>query len=176
MESVCVKYWVSNIRREWEYYLVLFQSISKMFCSLSIDLIPTEVQCGECLYEALSEQYTERMRTLLYSVSKHQQDVVLLEHRSDSYGGPVCWVSMWSTKWIIERENMNVTLFCCKALARYCAPWTPIWLFWRFSVVILCANYYVSNGRREWEYYLILLQSISKMPCVFVTYSFAIEA
>ncbi len=35
----------------------------------------------------------------------------------------------------VERENENVTLLCCRALAIWCAPWSPILLFIRSSVV-----------------------------------------
>ncbi len=163
--SVCVKYWVSNLRRKWECHFILFQSISKMLCSLNTDFIWTEVQCGECLCEIVIEQYKERMWMLLYSVSKHQQDIVLLEHRFDYHRGPVWWASVWSTGWVIKEENENITLFCCKASARCCNPSSPIWFSSRSSVVSVCVKNWLSNIRKECKCYFILFQSISKMLC-----------
>jgi hypothetical protein len=109
------------------------------------------------------------MRILLYFVSKHQQDVVLLGSRLHCQRGPVWWVSVWSTGWVIEVEYENVTLFCFKASARCCASSPPIWFVPRFSVVSVCVKYWVSNIRRECECYCILFQSISKMLCSLAT-------
>jgi hypothetical protein len=48
-------------------------------------------------------------------------------------------------KWEMGWKSRDITLFCCKALARCCAPCGPIWLPVSLSVVSL----YVKQ--KEWE-------------------------
>jgi hypothetical protein len=76
---------------------------------------------------------------LLYFVVRHSQDVVLLDYRFDCARGSMWWASIenrqWIVEWEIEQFGFCYTLFSCKAFARYCAPWAPIWLYQRFSAV-----------------------------------------
>ncbi len=46
---------MSEIKREYEYYFILLQSISKMLYSYGTDFLATEFQCGEYLYEKVKE-------------------------------------------------------------------------------------------------------------------------
>ncbi len=96
-------------------------------------------------------------------------------HWFDYHWGPMWWVSMWGIEWVIEEENENVTLFCCKALPRCCALWSPILLPLRFNVASVYIKYWVSNRRRKWECYFVLLQSSSKTLYSLVINSIATE-
>jgi hypothetical protein len=48
-------------------------------------------------------------------------------------------------EWEIGWKGRDVTLFCCRAAARCCAPSSTIWLWSRFSVVSVCVK------QKEWE-------------------------
>jgi hypothetical protein len=49
-----------------------------MLCSSVTDSIGTDVQCGECLCEILSDWKDAERMVLLYFVVEHWRDVVLL--------------------------------------------------------------------------------------------------
>jgi hypothetical protein len=63
------------------------------------------------------------------------------------------------TEWEIQRKATYVTLFCCRALARCCAPSSPIQLCERFSVV----STYVKQ--KAWE---IRPEKVAMLHCLFV--------
>jgi hypothetical protein len=78
---------------------------------------------------------------LLCFVVDHWQDTVLLGHQSDFPRVQVWWVSAWNKEWILVWEREDVTTFCWRALARFCAPWSLIWLFRRSNSVSVCVKY-----------------------------------
>jgi hypothetical protein len=54
-----------------------------MLCSLITNFIPTDVKCGECLCEIMSERKDVKMMMLLYFFVEHWQYVELLYHQFD---------------------------------------------------------------------------------------------
>jgi hypothetical protein len=60
-----------------------------MLCSFITDLIDGKVQCGECLCKKKTERLDEKVGMLHCFVAEQLQDVVLLQHRSDSTEGSV---------------------------------------------------------------------------------------
>jgi hypothetical protein len=167
--SVYVKYWVTGrMRREWCYFILL-QSICEMLCSLFTDTVVPDVQCGECLCEILSDWKNAERMVLLYFVVEHWRDIVLLVHRYCYHRCPMWWVSMRNLEWLEGCGENGVTLLCCRALARYCVPSSPILLELMFSVLSVYVKSRVTERmRREWCYF-ILLQNICEMLCSFFT-------
>lgn len=72
---------------------------------------------------------------LLYFVLKHWKDILLLLDQSNWKQDKVWRVSVWNRQWMTVKEYKDVTLFCFRALARCCAPWSPIGLLLRWSIV-----------------------------------------
>jgi len=75
---------------------------------------------------------------LLCFVAEHAPDIVLLDHQFDLPKGPVWWGSVEIvSEWLNKKKSGadHVTLFFSTALIRYCAPWSPILLLARYSVV-----------------------------------------
>jgi hypothetical protein len=106
---------------------------------------------------------------LLYFAVEHWRDVVLLFLRYCWNGCQVWWVSMWNIKWLKGCGENCVTLFCCRAFARCCAPRSPILLELMSNVASVYVKYWVTGRmRREWCYF-ILLQSICEMLCSLFT-------
>jgi hypothetical protein len=61
-----------------------------MLCSLSTDLIAIEVKCSECLSKIASEWENEKKGGGVVSlcfVVEYSQDIVLADHRFDSFRG-----------------------------------------------------------------------------------------
>jgi hypothetical protein len=57
--------------------------------------------------------------------------------------GSLWWVSVEivSEWWNKKKSGAgHVTLFCCRALTRCCAPWSQIWFPARWSVMSVCEN------------------------------------
>jgi len=80
---------------------------------------------------------------LLCFVGEHWLYVLLLVDQFHCPRGSVWWLSVEIvSEWLNKKKcgAGHVTLFCCKALARCSAPWSPIWLLRRFSVVSVCEN------------------------------------
>ncbi len=70
---------------------------------------------------------------LLYFVVKHRQYIVLLGHRLNFSSDWSWWVSARVNR---KRNDANcITLFCCRALNRYCVPSGPKELTFRLSVM-----------------------------------------
>jgi hypothetical protein len=85
-----------------------------------------------------------------YAVERHS-DVLLLDLRFDCPRGQVKWVSVWSRKQLDEKEKKKeffcFTALCRIAWLRYFAPWSPIWLYLRWSEV----SVYMKSKTVGWE-------------------------
>jgi hypothetical protein len=110
------------------------------------DLIARDFQCGECLWKWWVNDWIRPRAVLVILLcfpAEHWIDVVLLVDQFDSTGGTVWWVSVEIVSECLNKKKSgasHVTLFCCRACARYCAPWSPISFPVRISVVSVCGN------------------------------------
>ena len=55
------------------------------------------------------------------------------------------------------RRSDNLTVFCCNASPKYRAPWSPIWLYDKLSVVSVCMKERRMRWWREQEEVMISL-------------------
>jgi hypothetical protein len=78
---------------------------------------------------------------ILCFVPEHWLDFLRLVDRFDWIQGSVWWVSVKIVReWLNKKKSDagHVTLFCSRALAKCSAPWSPIPLLLRRSVVSVC--------------------------------------
>jgi hypothetical protein len=141
--SVYVRYWMSDRIKRIEEMLLCF-SVEHW---QDIGLLAQWCDCrrGEVWWVSVCNnewvvEWKNWEEIVLCFLVEYRQTLVLLVEQFHCLQGPVWSVSVWSNQWVIgwEGSGKDVTSFCRRALARCCAPWSPILLPPRSSVVSVC--------------------------------------
>ena len=131
--------------KEWWSHCIMSQSFTQILCTVSSDLIAVKVECSECLYKRdrnemmvknmkewwshcfVSQCFTQILCTVssdLIAVKVECSDCLYERDRNE------VMVKTW--------RSDDLTVLCRNASPKYCAPWSPIWLSLRPSVVSVC--------------------------------------
>jgi len=113
---------------------------SYILCTFVTNFSVFKTQPFECLHQIVNISIQQKKQSLLLCFFvNHQQDIVHLYRRchSDQEVGLQVTITHIRNVNITEREVFNLTTLSCKAFDKYCAPWLPIWLFLRLSVLIV---------------------------------------
>jgi hypothetical protein len=149
--------------------------IEKFLSNYSIDIVPTKIESGECLYWSIMVymQSIRRQIVLPCCCAVIEPDIVPLQHWYCSYKDWERWVSILidNGEYGVDQKTNCLTVLLCSAWARWCAPLAPILFTRRSRVVIVYTDreWCICRQSEDKLSYRVVVQCLSQMLCPFIT-------